>query len=97
MKFASGVYVYEPSAFNPRLPFSGPVDSAAFNKSPSASVSFARTPGAATFKTASSSTLVESFAATGASLTAATLNVTVAVSLPPLPSEAVYVNESPPL
>ncbi len=56
LKFAFGVYSKEPSEFNTRSPSEGPLTRLAEKASPSASLSFSRTPGVATLKTASSST-----------------------------------------
>ncbi len=67
----------------------GPDNTAADRASPSGSLSLTSTPGAATSNAMSSSTPLESSTAIGVSLTGFTVNVTVAASLPPFPSDAV--------
>ena len=56
LKFAFGTYENEPSAFSVRVPCNGPVTRLAVSESPSTSVSFPSTPGAATESVWSSST-----------------------------------------
>ncbi len=89
LKWVFGVYVNEPSALRATVPFVVGVDRVACRTSPSTSLSFSSTPGNATFKVVSSFVVLESSRATGASLTAFTVTVTVAVSVPPLPSATV--------
>jgi hypothetical protein len=74
------VYVNEPFAFSVSVPCAGFADTTAVSAVPSASVSFARTPVPAIVRTASSATEYgPSFTATGASFTAVTVMLTVAV------------------
>ena len=88
MKLGLGVKVIWP-ATSDTVPFSGLPTAVTVSASPSGSVSLPTRSAAA--KTRATSSLVErvSSSATGASLRAATLTVTVPVSLPPLPSETV--------
>ncbi len=50
----SGVYEKDPSVFNVKDPFETSVSKLAVRRSPSTSLSFTSTPGAATFSAASS-------------------------------------------
>src|SRR5439155_9607035 len=75
---ASGVYEYEPSAFSVSEPCPGSLAFTAVIGSPSGSLSFARTPGAATVRAWSCATSCASSTATGGSGLPAT--VTDAVS-----------------
>ncbi len=81
-----------PSGLTTVVPFRGAVPSDAVTVSPSTS-DRATAPLTAT----SSSVVWLSSAATGLSFTGSTVIVTVAVSVPPLPSEAEMVNVSVPL
>ena len=72
-KAGFGVYDHEPFAFNETEPFAGPASSTAVSGSPSTSVSLPRTPGAATFRVRSWSTVKASGTATGGELGALTV------------------------
>src|SRR5687767_12677707 len=95
-RFAPGVYRNEPFAFSVNVPLDGAVTRIAVSELPSGSLSFDRTPGAGMFSAESSFAMYASFAATGASGTAAMLMVTVAAPDRAVPSLARYVNESIP-
>ncbi len=89
MKSSSGVYVNEPSESRASVPRSVPSTRTDARASPSGSASLARTPGATTVRGASSPVAYASGRATGASFTGVTVTETVAVAVPPFPSEAV--------
>ena len=90
MKSVVGVKVTEPSAFSTAVPLVLGPTAVIVNASPSTSLSLASSSAAVKVTGTSSWVAPVSSSATGASLTGATLIVTVAVSLPPLPSSIVY-------
>ena len=79
----------DPLALTVADPLAGWVLEVTVRVSPSGSVSFPNTPGAAIDKVTSSLVVYELLTAVGARLTLLTVMVTVAVSVPPLPSEMV--------
>ncbi len=80
LKFAFGTYVNDPSEFSVSVPLLTSVSNTAVNGSPSASVSFASTPGAPTVSVTSSSVVYASSFATGGWLAASTVIVRTSVS-----------------
>ncbi len=106
LKPSLGVYVKVPSALNTKLPLAGSVLPVMVSASPSGSLSLGNTlpetgvPNSV--ETASSSASGASFTGGGGggggtTTSSATVMLTVAVSVPPLPSLIVYVNVSSPL
>jgi hypothetical protein len=90
------VYANEPSSSSSSDPCSGCVPGSALRTSPSASVSFASTPGTSGTSVPSSSSENASSAATGACCAARTVIVAVAGAESAFPSFARYVNVSVP-
>ena len=86
-----------PSALSVSVPWPGPVTRPAVNAPASTSVSLPNTPGAATLSGWSSVAVYASGSASGASLTALTVIVTVATFESVVPSFAAYVKLSLPL
>ena len=84
----------DPFALSVSVPCAGAVATTAVIGSPSRSVSFASTPGAATFSVPACATLYASAKAFGA-LSGDTLIVTVAAFESLMPLFALYVNASP--
>ena len=93
-KSGSGVYVQVPSVVQATVPCAASgARLSTTSGSPSSSVSPSRT---STSPKVSSATVRKSSSAAGCSFVAVIVTVTVPTSVPPFPSEIVYVNESEP-